>query len=86
MNAQRAIAAPLGLRPQLRDDSALGRTDGHQRGDNVTAAGENRWPYLGRNRWPLTDLLLHEHAARRFERSPEGGQDRAALCFAGWKI
>ena len=23
----------------------------------MAAGGENRWPYLGRNRWPLTDLL-----------------------------
>ena len=42
----RSALSPLrfGLRPQLRDDSALGRTDGHQWGVDVTAAGENRWP------------------------------------------
>jgi hypothetical protein len=34
--------------------SALGRTDGHQRGQNMAAIGENRWPPLGKNRWPLT--------------------------------
>jgi hypothetical protein len=24
----------------------------------MAAGGENRWPYLGRNRWPLTALVL----------------------------
>jgi hypothetical protein len=40
----------LALRARIRDDSALGRTDGHQRGENMTATGENRWPPAGRNR------------------------------------
>jgi hypothetical protein len=32
----------------------VGRTHGHQWGEKMAAGGENRWPYLGRNRWPLT--------------------------------
>jgi hypothetical protein len=39
---------------RLRDDSALGRSDGHQRGEKMTAPGEIGWPPVGRNRWPLT--------------------------------
>jgi hypothetical protein len=51
----RAAASPLrlALRAQLRDDgrapNAMGRTDGHQRGENKAAGGENRRPYLARN-------------------------------------
>jgi hypothetical protein len=33
-----------------------GRTDGHQRGETMTATGENRWPPPGRTQWPLTLL------------------------------
>jgi hypothetical protein len=52
--AQRALANRLALRARLRVDSALGRIDGHQSGENVAAIGQNRWPPLGRNQWPLT--------------------------------
>jgi hypothetical protein len=24
----------------------------------MAAGGENRWPYLGRNRWPLTVMFV----------------------------
>ena len=45
----RSCSATTGALPDT------GRTDGHQRGENMAAVGENRWPPLGRNRWPLTD-------------------------------
>jgi hypothetical protein len=62
------------LRPtgsELRDDSALGRSDGHQRGEIMSATGENRWPPLGRNRWPLTRRLLFVQldSERRLDRA-----------------
>ena len=31
----------------------------------MAAGGENRWPYLGRNRWPLTDTSI-ENVRQRF--------------------
>jgi DNA replication protein DnaC len=49
---RRSAARPTASRPRV--DSALGRSDGHQWGEKMAAAGEIRWPPLGRNRWPLT--------------------------------
>lgn len=58
------------LRPTgsgLRDDSAAPttaeRTSGRQWGENVAASGENRWPEMGRNRWPLTRRVAHRTRA-----------------------
>jgi hypothetical protein len=55
----------LVLKIDARLKPPQGKTDGPQWGDNVTAAGENRWPYLGRNRWPLTaDSTVHDSSSR----------------------
>ena len=54
----------LALRARLRDDApVVGTSDGRQRGENMAASGENRWPPLGRNRWPLTNLADVRRAA-----------------------
>jgi hypothetical protein len=51
---------PTPLRPTASATSGpstphvMGRTHGRQWGEEMAAGGENRWPYLGRNRWPLT--------------------------------
>ena len=60
----------------------MGRTDGHQRGENMAPGGENRWPYLGRNRWPLTEeiadrLGLARSTVNKYRRDPEGERERA---------
>lgn len=50
MTAQRAdrrYPSPYGLGSATT--GALGRSDGHQWGELTSAAGENRWPPLGRN-------------------------------------
>src|SRR5205823_3825261 len=53
--ADRRSASPYGLGSTTTGaPNQTGRNDGHQRGENMAASGDTRWPSAGRNRWPLT--------------------------------
>jgi hypothetical protein len=45
----------------------------------MAAGGENRWPYLGRNRWPLTlvELQLPTERSKHIRRAPPVSVKRA---------
>ena len=54
----------------------------------MAAGGENRWPYLGRNRWPLTAVAIARLAKQRSavdgireEILHKGGSDLVASAF-----
>ena len=65
-----ASSSGLGFAARSLTHLVLGRTNGHQWREQMAAGGENRWPYLGRNRWSITP------AARS---APEGGRECPAL-------
>ena len=57
LNAPRALdcARPTAFAPSRpRAPNDHGENHGRQRGENMAATGEIRWPPLGRTRWPLT--------------------------------
>ena len=58
-------ATAYGLRSDGSITQPVGRTDGHEWGEKMSASGEVRWPPVGRNRWPLTPPRRTATALRR---------------------